>query len=234
MKKAQHKIVYEQLLASIEDGSFPRDTILPSENELCKKYKITRPTVRQALLRLENEGYIKKHHGKGSFVQPLKKGIGILSIEGTTTSFNNQALMSEIVTKQKIITWPEELEFEINSYEKSLGCIFMERLRSIDNKAVLFETTFITNIGIDGFIDIDMTNESLFNTLKKEYNIKVMGGDQKFWSVVGKTQIAKMLNVTSSTPLIKLHRKIITNKKNLTVYSIIYCNTELYYLKGSF
>lgn len=49
---------------------------LPSENELCQKYKVSRQTVRQALKILEQDGLIEKRQGSGSFYTGL-------SLEGT-------------------------------------------------------------------------------------------------------------------------------------------------------
>ncbi|HLF35446.1 MAG TPA: GntR family transcriptional regulator, partial [Cyclobacteriaceae bacterium] len=82
---SQYRKLYEMLRRHISDGLYPEGSLLPSENELCRIHEVTRPTVRQALSKLVNEGYIQKHQGKGSIVKTLPKGIGILSIEGTTS-----------------------------------------------------------------------------------------------------------------------------------------------------
>ena len=44
---------------------------LPTEEELCKYYKVSRQTVRQALSILEKSGQIIKKHGSGSFITGL-------------------------------------------------------------------------------------------------------------------------------------------------------------------
>lgn len=56
---------------------------LPSEQELCAKYKVSRQTVRFALALLEEEGLIEKKRGSGSYITGLSFGpsaneIGIL------------------------------------------------------------------------------------------------------------------------------------------------------------
>lgn len=56
---------------------------LPSENELCQKYRISRQTVRQALRLLESKGLIEKRRGSGSFYTGLstdtqQNSIGLL------------------------------------------------------------------------------------------------------------------------------------------------------------
>ena len=81
----QHRKVYEILRSHIAEGVFHEGDLLPSENELCTVHGVTRPTIRKALDRLANEGYIVRHQGKGSIVKGVPKGVGILSLTGTTS-----------------------------------------------------------------------------------------------------------------------------------------------------
>ena len=229
-----HQILYEKLLKRIEDQVYDDGAKLPSEHELCKEFGISRPTVRQALLRLENEGLILKHQGKGSIVRSQGNGIGILSIEGTTSSFESEHLSTIIVSKPTIMAWPEMFNFEIDEQEVRYGCVFFERVRIIKGKPILFEATYLTNNTIPDFSAIQLDNKSLFQTLRKIYSIKVLGGEQKISSISAEGRFSELLKVSSGTPLIKLDRKIRTNKSNLHIYSVLYCNTDLYYLKGEF
>ena len=95
----QYRRLYEILRKHILDGVYKEGDLLPSENELCQLYGMTRPTVRQALGTLANDGYIRKHQGKGSFVHNLPKEIGILSVSGTTSALGDRDLKTEIVVK---------------------------------------------------------------------------------------------------------------------------------------
>ena len=49
---------------------------LPSEFQLCEEYGSSRVTLRQALTKLEYEGFIEKNRGKGTFVK-TKPGLTI-------------------------------------------------------------------------------------------------------------------------------------------------------------
>src|SRR5690554_3470225 len=66
--------LYLQLMADIiqkiEQGDYSENEKLPSERELCDIYNLSRITVRNALQELEQEEYIYKLHGKGTFVTP--------------------------------------------------------------------------------------------------------------------------------------------------------------------
>jgi len=64
---------YIQLAENLEEliskGEIKADERLYSENELCKKYDVSRITVRQALSILEAKDLIYTVHGKGTFVK---------------------------------------------------------------------------------------------------------------------------------------------------------------------
>lgn len=60
--------IYLGLKDKIEKGELKISSKLPAERELMKIYNVSRTTIRQALLKLENEGLIHKIHGKGNFV----------------------------------------------------------------------------------------------------------------------------------------------------------------------
>ncbi|MGK5628606.1 GntR family transcriptional regulator [Streptomyces sp. URMC 123] len=67
--------LYQQVAAAIRDailaGEFPPGAALPSESQLIERYKVSRPTVRNAISALRSEGLIDVQHGKGSFVRAL-------------------------------------------------------------------------------------------------------------------------------------------------------------------
>ena len=60
----------EYLLGLIEDGTYDPGEQLPSENELANQLGISRPTLREALLNLEQEHIVVRKHGVGTFVAP--------------------------------------------------------------------------------------------------------------------------------------------------------------------
>ena len=87
--------------------------------------------MRQALSRLANDGYILKHQGKGSIVRSLPKGIGILSLQGTTSGVGKHNLETRPVSKPYAGQWPKEFPFELSELELESGCIFLERPLSL-------------------------------------------------------------------------------------------------------
>lgn len=79
----QRPIEYaEQSLATaLLDGSYPPGSTLPAERELAVQLGITRPTLREALRRLERDGWIRIHQGKPTVVNDFWRdgGLNVLS-----------------------------------------------------------------------------------------------------------------------------------------------------------
>lgn len=61
--------VYEQLGKAISSGEFGEDLKLPSELEMVRRFDVSRPILRQALVRLRSEGVVSSRKGSGWFVQ---------------------------------------------------------------------------------------------------------------------------------------------------------------------
>lgn len=63
-----YRQVADQLRQLIDDGEFPPETRLPPERDLAAQLKISRPTVREALIALEVEGRVSIRGGSGIYV----------------------------------------------------------------------------------------------------------------------------------------------------------------------
>ncbi len=59
--------VYEYLLVYIDQNKFSENNKLPSENFLCRKFSVSRETVRNAVRLLNEEGRISSVRGSGSY-----------------------------------------------------------------------------------------------------------------------------------------------------------------------
>ncbi|WUI04285.1 GntR family transcriptional regulator [Spirillospora sp. NBC_00431] len=58
-----------ELRRRIENGDFPPGSLLPSESQLVREFAVGRTTVVRALQMLQQDGWITREHGRGSFVK---------------------------------------------------------------------------------------------------------------------------------------------------------------------
>ncbi|MBT3241940.1 MAG: GntR family transcriptional regulator [Bacteroidetes bacterium] len=235
MKKVpQHKKLYEILRKHIEDGMYHEGDLLPSENELCRLYDLTRPTVRQALVSLAYDGYIIKKQGKGSVVQNPPGGIGILSVSGTTSALRNKELETVVLSKAEIQQWPDPFIYPLNEVEKEMGCILLQRLRKLEGRSIFYDVNYIPNMNLPRFKSRKFENASLFDILRQFYSIEIRGGEQRIRAIGADTATAEYLGVKTGFPILHLERKLNTNRIGFFVYSSVFCNTDIDAIFGTF
>ncbi len=230
----QYRKLYELLRKHIVEGIYEEGSLLPSENELCTTYQMTRPTVRHALDTLVKEGLILKQQGKGSIVRKQIQNIGILSISGTASAIGVRYLKTEILQKPEIRVWSEIFPFELSDIEKELGCVYMERLRYVDGMPVFYDINHLPNTYLPRITTRSFENKSLFEILRKYYHIEILGGEQKLKAINPDAKIKQLLKLKSGQPVLHIERKLTTNKAGFNIYSTIYFNSEKHAIFGSF
>lgn len=62
-----------RLIRAILDGTFPVNSTLPGERDLAQLLGVTRPTLREAMQRMERDGWLEIHHGKPTRVRDFWK-----------------------------------------------------------------------------------------------------------------------------------------------------------------
>ena len=206
----QYRKLYELLRKHIFAGVYEEGNLLPSENSLCVVHGLTRPTVRQALDLLVKDGLIIKRQGKGSIVRKPPQDIGILSIEGTASAIGARYLKTDILQKPEIRKWPEDFAFELSDTELESGCIYMERLRYVEDRPVFYDINHLPNFNLPGFTRRSFENRSLFEVLRKNYHIKIMGGEQKLRSIIPDSRIRQLLKLKPGHPVLYIERRLTT------------------------
>lgn len=66
--------VYDKMMEMIVQGLWRQGEMIPSENELCEAFGVSRNTIRQGIQRLSALGILKSVQGKGTFVSEVDPG----------------------------------------------------------------------------------------------------------------------------------------------------------------
>jgi GntR family transcriptional regulator, N-acetylglucosamine utilization regulator len=221
----QYKKLYEILRKHIIAGIYGEGDLL---------YGMTRPTVRQSLSYLANDGLIRKHQGKGSIVCKRSLDIGILSVSGTTSAVGDRDLKTRIIVKPFIMPWPIGFMFPLSDLERESGCVYMERLRLLDDVPIFYDISYIDNINLPRITSRQFENRSLFRILREYYGIGIKGGEQRIRAISSTQKISRFLMLKKGEPVLHLERKIETSIEGMFLYSSIFCNTVRYSIFGRF
>jgi GntR family transcriptional regulator len=163
-----YKDIIQYVTDRINDGVFPRGSLLPTEQELCDMFNTSRMTVRKALDELENKNVIYRIQGKGSFVPAFE--INNYSLSGFTKTMENKGLRHST----------QVLCFEERAASKSIAealrvrpdarVWYLKRLRCVEGEPVSIEKLYYNAALFPNFLSHDFSKESVFAVLRQEYN----------------------------------------------------------------
>jgi DNA-binding LacI/PurR family transcriptional regulator len=84
MAQTKSTMIFQDLLKRISEGDLMGKISLPTELVLAEQYNASRPTIRKAVVELQQSGYITSIKGSGSYITPEMQGH---STEPDTRSF---------------------------------------------------------------------------------------------------------------------------------------------------
>jgi DNA-binding GntR family transcriptional regulator len=221
------------LTKQIQQGTYQVGDYLPSENELCRKFSITRTTVRKALDELQRNGFIERHQGKGSRVIERRKSLGLLNVKGFSEAVG-QNVETIFLQFAGVREWPSSFPFSFSGNEPIRDCIHFERLRCVNKIPVMLENNWFPARELPGFIGNDFVEGSFFKTLSQRYHTEVIGSEQELRALKAEQKIAEQLMITPGSPVLEISIRFSTSNPELHIYSQLYCNTATYPIGNSY
>jgi len=233
MKLTRYQEIQYMLKEKIQQGAFQVGDYLPSENELCTEFSITRTTVRKALDNLIKEGFIEKQHGKGSRVKERRNSLGLLNVKGFSEAVG-QNVKTVYLQKPAIRTWNPKVPFQPSSKELQANCLHFERLRCVGDDPVMLENNWFADLELYDLLDQEFVEGSFFKTLSQRYLIEITGSEQELWAEYTNERTASFLKMKTGAPILHISIKFYTSKPDLNIFSELYCNTEKYPIGNSY
>jgi len=223
----KYQKIYNDLKIQIQQGFYKSGDLLPSENELCNKYSITRTTSRKALDELLKEGFIEKKQGLGSVVIERRKSLGLLNVKGFSEAGGSN-VKNIFLQKPVISEWSDQIIFHVSEEETHTDCIHFERLRCIGPDPVMVEYNWLANFELSSLIEKEFVDQSFFKTLSQQYLIEIIGSKHEIRAEFANKKIARLLKVDEKTPVLHISVMFITSKPGFNIYAELYCITEKY------
>lgn len=211
----------------IESGEIQKGEKIPSEYELCKKYNVSRITVRNALAELKDTGYLIKKQGKGTFAtkpkifRPLKDAISF------SESCKNAGLEStSIVLKQEVLPLTQYYQDNLQ-LDKSDKVLFIQRLRFADGEPLMLENNYYSYNKYHFLMHEELTG-SLYELLVKKNVVCARALKGLITVVAAHGELVKLLQIPIGTPLFVMD-SVMGDKHNHPVHcSVQYIIGEKY------
>ena len=165
--------LYEILKKKIESNEWLVGAQIPTEDDLCKMFGVSRATVRTAVMELVRQGYLKRQQGKGTFIYKNYVSEGLTMLTNFRELLFEEGLNFTTNVLARTVMMPiDDLDVKLD-ITKDKHVIYIKRLRSIDNEPVLLQETYIPYHICPLLLEEDIEHQSLFELFEKKYSIKI-------------------------------------------------------------
>ncbi len=212
------------IIEKIENGEYAPDSKIPSEQELCEIYNISRPTVRQAVTELANNGYLYKEKGKGTFVSKPKTSIDIKVYTGFTDSIldnelthERELVLSDIISVNNYKRLAEVFKL---GYNQIIDFAQISFITSHNNEVLSFNTSYIPLSLFPNIIEDVKNRKPSYDILRGKYPLLPTNTKSTLEVIYSDQKDSQFLMVQSGLPLIRIENIIYSKSGQVVEYII--------------
>lgn len=220
------------LKSKVENGEWPAGSQIPTEDELCKTYDVSKATVRIALSELARDGYLVRKQGKGTFVSCLLPQTGMNMKTRLTENMFGEGVKVRKEVLHKCVTAPPA---EIQSYLKAGDDIYYVLCkRLVEGETACVEESFFPLFMFPGIEEEDLCNTSFYNLVQKRSVCKISKVLQTIEITELGHETAEILKTERKTPALLLHRLIMGQNEMPIAYTRLMGTGRTYKIQTEF
>ena len=208
--------IYTILREKIENGEWPAGTQIPTDDELCRMFEVSKVTVREAVHELVHEGYLKRQQGKGTFVTFPVPHLGFMMRTRLTYLLNGQEVSGK---KEILVKDIREPTLGVKSVLKTGDDLHFIRFKITVEGCTAIEEVFVPLFEIPVLDVQDIVSRSFVNVLDEKGTKKVLRVYQVVEVKTIKDKLSGILNEQSGSPALVLSRTFFSSDGSPIAYT---------------
>lgn len=181
MAKTKYDQIYAELRTRIEQQEYGFQELLPSENTLVKEYGCSRNTVRRAIGRLADEGYVQSLHGKGVRIIYQPGQLSEFMLSGIE-SLKEAVARNQKEYRTKVVCFAELTVDQRISARTTIPVgeeiYYIQRVRYIDGEALILDHNyFLKEVARD--LTPEIAEQSIYAYLEQELGENIVTTKRK-------------------------------------------------------
>lgn len=190
----------------IQRGDWAAGSQIPNEDRLCDLLGISRITVRHALRNLEDAGFLRREHGRGTFVRSATMVAGPRGL----TSFTNEMQMLALSASTRLLSAQRLKATAAMAEALEIGpgdpVVQLRRLRLGDDMPIGIQTTHLPEIRVPGLLDHAAEVQSLYAWLKEHCGLLPVKAKEVYRVGRVAAQDAALIQQPDGTPAFEVER----------------------------
>lgn len=200
----KYKEIANSILESIENGEYKNTNKLPTEENLMKKYNVSKSTIRNAINVLCSYGIVYMVQGSGMFIRERTKDhyLALNLQRGVTSGYpedlvDTKCLFLEIVEANEEIA--EKMKCDLNT-----PMYFIKRLRIVNNNYYSVEYTYY-NKNIIPYLNKEIAEDSIYKYIKEGLKLNIAFADKFISCEKLSKEDADLLNLEENEPALVIN-----------------------------
>lgn len=211
----------------IAEGVYPINAIMPGENDLAKEFKISRVTVRSALALLEQDGYIKRRPGYGTYVCFSDPGLNKFTyLKSFTSEMQEMGQPSKTLHATLSVIEADNLLATIFNCATGDKVYLLKRLRGDEQAPIVFSESYLKLE-----IELPKTDDFLYGSLYSfliTHGISFAKMKEVIEAELPTNYIRDILKISKAQSILKRIRYSFDKNGKVLEYTINYYNANLY------
>jgi GntR family histidine utilization transcriptional repressor len=224
-KLPRHSEIKLHLLQLIRSGALQPDDKTESENELARRFNVSRLTVQRAIRELVAEGRLKRVQGSGTFVAAKPKGFSLFEVRDIADEVRQQGGDPQTVVLIQRQCVPDEKVRSLLELTEGEPVFEAVLLRRNGDQPVAIETRYIRREAYPDFLEHDFEIESIYEFLASH---SVLGELETTLSAIAPDPITcQRLSIRSGDPCLYLERRNRVAGKALTLSCFTFAGSRM-------
>ena len=206
--KPRYREMADELRTEIVRGDYSEETF-PTESDLCKRFGVSRYTVREALRALQAEGLIARKRGSGTIIQPAVARGGALHQPLSNVAEIQQYARDTQASFERlgIAPLPREIAEQLGILAGGKWTRF-SGLRTSPGSSQPIATTdaYVHESLEDAALQVVPDEDTIFKQLERIAGVRVANVTQDIQAVAASSEVARKLGLAKRSPCLLILR----------------------------
>ena len=201
-------VVRDKIAGLIEEGVLTPGDRMPIEPELAREFGVGRGTLREALRLLEEDGYISRQVGIGTFVKKSRPATAAISLEknfGVLELLESMNLKPSHIECHTRVIKADKGTSDILQVKAGTSLVFISRVATVGPKRVVCGMNILPK-SILKYVSVKNFKGSLHTLLEEQCGQKIAYGIAKIISTVADISLSKKLEIDRGCPLLLIEQ----------------------------